>query len=175
MNLRHFPACAAVLLVLGASAAHAQTKITAVPNTRAPTAAATANAGAPNPAGLASPQRFPQGLPDVTTPNLSSPGSTPPGTPVSPSDAAIADQAPSGTAVVGGPGVPAGPQTVPGGPSGYSNVQIAASFRRADANLDGQLTRAEAQRLTIMPATFEEMDRNKDGILTRSEYEDGVR
>ena len=60
-----------------------------------------------------------------------------------------------------------------GGP--YTALQIAQSFLAADANRDGELTRAEAQRLTIMPYSFEEMDRNHDGILTRSEYEDALR
>ena len=52
---------------------------------------------------------------------------------------------------------------------------MAQSFRAADANLDGEVTRGEAQRLMFMPMSFEEMDRNKDGILSRSEYEDGLR
>jgi hypothetical protein len=73
------------------------------------------------------------------------------------------------------PGVPAQAQSVPSGPGPYTALQLAQSFRQADANLDGELTRAEAQRLSIMPFSFEEMDRNKDGILSRSEYEDGVR
>ena len=83
--------------------------------------------------------------------------------------------APAGGAGVARHGVPAMPQAVPSGPGPYTALQLAQSFRQADANLDGELTRAEAQRLTIMPTSFEEMDRNKDGILTRSEYEDGVR
>jgi hypothetical protein len=41
----------------------------------------------------------------------------------------------------------------------------------ADANGDGQLTRAEAQRLSVMPHSFEDMDQNKDGAVTRAEYE----
>jgi hypothetical protein len=64
------------------------------------------------------------------------------------------------------PGVGSGP---------YTALQIAQSFLGADINRDGELTRGEAQRLTIMPYSFEEMDRNRDGILTRFEYEDGVR
>lgn len=167
----------AALLVSVGTPAHAQAKVTAVPNPAAGNAART-NPSAPNPtglpsrfpAGLPSPQPYPQGLPDVTPPSPATDGtlaSQPPG--------AVLAEPPAGTAVVGGPGVPAAPQSVPSGSSGYSNVQIAASFRRADANLDGELTRAEAQRLTIMPASFEEMDRNKDGILSRWEYEDGLR
>jgi hypothetical protein len=54
-------------------------------------------------------------------------------------------------------------------------LQIAQSFLAADLNRDGELTRAEAQRLNLMPNSFEHMDRNYDGILSRFEYEDGVR
>jgi hypothetical protein len=75
----------------------------------------------------------------------------------------------------GGYGVPAGPQYPAMGAGPYTALQAAQSFIGADANRDGELTRAEAQRLTIMPSTFEEMDRNHDGILTRSEYEDALR
>jgi hypothetical protein len=54
-------------------------------------------------------------------------------------------------------------------------LQIAQSFLAADGNRDGELTRAEARHLTLMPYSFEEMDRDHDGILTRSEYEDAFR
>lgn len=51
---------------------------------------------------------------------------------------------------------------------------VARSFIGADANRDGELTRAEATRLTILPLTFEEMDANHDDRLTRSEYENAL-
>jgi len=70
---------------------------------------------------------------------------------------------------------PAAPQSTDTRPGPYTALQIAQSFLGADANRDGELTRAEAQRLRIMPYSFEEMDRNHDGILSRFEYEDGVR
>jgi EF hand domain-containing protein len=73
---------------------------------------------------------------------------------------AVADRTPQATNASHGP---------------YTALQIAQSFLGADANRDGELTRAEAQRLSIMPSSFEEMDRNHDGILSRFEYEDGVR
>jgi len=76
---------------------------------------------------------------------------------------------------VGYGGVPAARATPGVGGAPYTALQLAQSFIGADANRDGELTRAEAQRLTIMPYSFEEMDRNHDGILTRFEYEDGVR
>ena len=126
------------------------------------------------PAGLPSPLQSPAGLPSPTAPNLASPA-TPAGSP--PIDAGVAPQ----TSVLGAPGY-GGVSAVRSSPGAgavsgvaYTALQIAQSFLGADANRDGELTRAEAQRLTIMPYSFEEMDRNHDGILTRFEYEDGVR
>jgi hypothetical protein len=70
----------------------------------------------------------------------------------------------------------AAPQGPVSGPAGnYTPLQIAQSFLGADANHDGELTRAEFQHLTIKPYTFEEMDRDHDGIVTRFEYDDAVR
>ena len=54
---------------------------------------------------------------------------------------------------------------------GYTAAQIAQSFKDADANRDGELTRAETQSLVILPFGFEEMDQNKDGVISRAEYE----
>ena len=36
------------------------------------------------------------------------------------------------------------------------------------------LSRAEAQRLAIMPRSFEDLDQNKDGVLGRAEYEGSI-
>ena len=122
------------------------------------------------PAGLPSPLPSPAGLPPPAVPNLASPG-TPAGSP--PVDTAVVPQ----TSVLGagGYGGAAGARAAPTVSSGpYTALQIAQSFLGADANRDGELTRAEAQRLTIVPYSFEEMDRNHDGILTRSEYEDAL-
>jgi hypothetical protein len=74
-----------------------------------------------------------------------------------------------------GTNVPAARQGGSFGPGPYTVVEVARSFLNADANGDGELTRAEATRLTLMPFTFEEMDRNHDGVVTRSEYDDGMR
>jgi hypothetical protein len=89
-----------------------------------------------------------------------------PAAPVAPAPAAAAAAAttsslPPGPAS-GGPALPA---------TRWSPAQIRQSFDRADANNDGQLTRAEAQRLSILPHSFEDMDQNKDGVVTRAEYE----
>jgi len=61
-----------------------------------------------------------------------------------------------------------------GGPPGrrFTPTEIARSFYEADVNHDGSLTRAEAQRLAIMPYDFDQIDRDHDGAISRFEYED---
>jgi hypothetical protein len=66
---------------------------------------------------------------------------------------------------------PAVPAARPLPASQWTALQIRQSFDLADSDSNGQLTRAEAQQLTIMPRTFEEMDQNKDGVVARGEYE----
>lgn len=56
-------------------------------------------------------------------------------------------------------------------PTRWTALQIQQSFEFADNNSNGELTRAEAQQLAIMPLDFETMDENKDGVVTRAEYE----
>jgi len=186
--------CAMALLAGAVGASQAQTSsrsVRPVPQPAAPSVApGVAGLGTPSPAGLPSPMpnpagltsQFPAGLqsplpnpaglPSPTIPNLASPG-TAAGSP--PVDTPVAPQ----TSVLGAAGYGGGaaarqvPMVTAAGP--YTAVDIARSFIGADANRDGELTRAEALRLTIMPYTFEEMDRNHDGILTRSEYEDAFR
>lgn len=82
------------------------------------------------------------------------------------------------------PGMPAtaamgaGPAVMGAGAYSYgygpSVVDTAGAFIFADANRDGDLTRAEATRLAIMPMSFEDMDRNRDGMLSRFEFDDAV-
>lgn len=148
----------------------------------------------PRPAGLASPTPFPAGLPPVVVPTASNLPA--PGTMVSPPiDGTVLMPAPGAVGNLGGGGIPnpanrdaaaagatmgAGggtstPRSVSSGAGPYTALQLAQSFQGADSNRDGELTRAEAQRLTIMPTAFEEMDRNRDGVISRSEYEDGSR
>jgi hypothetical protein len=76
------------------------------------------------------------------------------------------------------PATPAGvqpalpsPVTQPLPPNRWTPAQVREAFQLADVNGDGQLTRAEAQRLPIMPRSFEDTDTNKDGVLVLSEYQ----
>ena len=68
------------------------------------------------------------------------------------------------------PGLPAA-VTQPLPANRWTVAQIREAFQLADANGDGQLTRAEAQRLPILPRSFEDADLNKDGVLTLDEYQ----
>lgn len=68
------------------------------------------------------------------------------------------------------PALPA-PVTQPLPPDRWTVAEIREAFQLADMNADGQLSRAEAQRLPIMPRSFEEADQNKDGVLTLDEYQ----
>jgi len=159
------------LLMATAAAGHAESlrKVQSVPQPPAPANAATF--GLPKPAGLTS--QFPAGLPETgVTNNAGTTGTTSNnGTPATSATVEGANAAP-GVAYMGA----AAPQGPVSGPAGsYTPLQIAQSFLGADANHDGDLTRAEFQHLTIKPYTFEEMDADHDGIVTRSEYENAVR
>jgi hypothetical protein len=79
------------------------------------------------------------------------------------------------TTVLGAGATVRGPGQTTGGAGGCSATDVARSFYFADANHDGELSRAEAGRLSIRSMTFEEMDRNFDGIISRFEYDDSVR
>jgi hypothetical protein len=148
---------------------------------------------APSPSGLRSPSRYPGGLVSQFPAGVPSPVPSAAGipSPAMPNVSALATVVGSagvdasadvglappthvlGAAGYGGAPVVAPPAAHRAGP--ITALEIAQSFIGADSNRDGELTRAEAQRLTLMPYSFEEMDRNRDGILTRFEYEDGVR
>ncbi len=56
----------------------------------------------------------------------------------------------------------------------WTPAQLRQAFELADTDSDGRLSRAEAQRLAIMPRSFEDLDRNKDGVLERGEYESSI-
>ena len=63
------------------------------------------------------------------------------------------------------------PATVPPPAARWTVEQIRQAFDNADADSNGVLSRAEAQRLALLPLSFEDMDQNKDGVLVRAEYE----
>ncbi len=67
--------------------------------------------------------------------------------------------------------LPATPGALPPPPSRWTAAQVREAFDLADSNSNGELSRAEAQQLRILPRSFEEMDQNKDGSLDRTEYE----
>jgi hypothetical protein len=139
----------------------------AMPQMQAPTGAgAAAASAAPQPSGLRS--RFPAGLPTPVAPGARGSNRI--------VDGVLVDTMPATQSMgAAGYGVPAGAQGIPSAPASWNAVDVARSFLLADANRDGELTRAEATRLDIMPLSFEDMDRNHDGTLTRSEYEDALR
>jgi len=56
----------------------------------------------------------------------------------------------------------------------WTPAQLRQAYELADTDSDGRLSRAEAQRLAIMPGSFEDLDQNKDGVLERGEYESSI-
>ncbi|MDB5872353.1 MAG: hypothetical protein JWQ07_1795 [Ramlibacter sp.] len=69
------------------------------------------------------------------------------------------------------PVAPVAPAVQPLPASRWTAAQVRQAFELADSDSNGELTRAEAQRLPIMPRSFEDTDQNKDGVITRNEYE----
>jgi len=133
--------------------------------------------GLPSPAGLNS--RFPAGLTaDVlgNPPGTSTGGGATPGggggTGGNGSGDGDGDNV-SGTPATNVMGAGA-PQPSGIGPGPYTAVDVARSFLTADANRDGELSRAEARRLTLGGFAFEELDTDHDGIITRGEYDDAM-
>ena len=61
------------------------------------------------------------------------------------------------------------PQPLPA--ARWTPAQIRDAFDTADSDSNGELSRAETQRLAILPRSFEDIDLNKDGVLARAEYE----
>ena len=184
-------AVAALCAVAAASSAYAQ-RVISVPAPAAPSAAQRSAQASPNPAGLRS--TFPAGI------SSGSGGAVSPN-PIAQSTTVVP---PAGNSVTAGPGLDnslpgsqttngndfvggvnttvmgagstvRGPGQSVGGAGGFSATDLARSFFFADSNHDGELTRAEAGRLSISTLTFEEMDRNFDGIISRFEYADSVR
>ena len=165
--------CAAALLAAPAmsEAQNASRSVRPVPQPAAPALTPGApGPGAPRPAGLPSPIPNPEGLPSRFPAGL-----PPPSAPTDPPPVDTGIAPPTNVSGAAGYGGVAMPRQPAGAPGPYTALQIAQSFLAADANRDGELSRAEAQRLPIMPYSIEEMDRNRDGILTRFEYEDAMR
>lgn len=108
-----------------------------------------------------------QPAPGVTPPVIVNPGVP---TELFPVDGGVVS-----TNVLGAGATTAGPsQYLGSGAGGVSAADAARSFFFADANHDGELTRAEARRLSIATMSFEEMDRNYDQVISRFEYDDSL-
>jgi len=185
-------AAVAVCAAAAASVVHAQ-RVQSVPSSP-PSATQRTTQAAPNPAGLT--PVFPAGISSGSGAAVSRDPLARSNSPLPPGDNAVPQQPPlagSGGGVIG-PGVGVGVggtvntavmgagstvrgpgQLVEGGAGGFSATDVARSFFFADADKDGDLTRAEAARLSIQSLSFEEMDRNFDGIISRFEYNDSVR
>lgn len=65
------------------------------------------------------------------------------------------------TALAADPGVPAAPSQTP------------AMFEQLDANRDGAITKAEAERSADLKARFDKLDANRDGKISAQEYAKG--
>jgi hypothetical protein len=191
--------CAAGLCALAVCAAQAQTRAVRPATNVVPSANALAARAAPQPSGLR--PVFPAGISSgsgartstdpvaasaapvpVTSVGTGSNGSTVGGIG---GGGGIIPELPSvnnnsaaaaATQVLGaGPTVPGPGQGLNMGAGGFSATDLSRSWYFADANHDGDLTRAEAGRLSIAPLSFEQMDRNFDGVISRFEYDDATR
>jgi len=133
----------------------------------------------PTGSSLTTTSQFPAELPPADSPTTTTngplvvPGTTT--TIVTPGVTTQAGPATVATNVLGAGATVRGPGQTVGGAGGFSATDEARSFFFADANHDGDLTRAEFARLSLATMSFEEMDRNYDGVITRFEYEDSVR
>lgn len=179
-------ACVALLACVG-SFAQAQSspgKVTAVTPVPPPAVRASGapSPGLPNPAGLQS--RFPAGLTAATLGAARNETGTGGGGGSGGSGTGGGGGTIGGNGNAGGGGdftppatnvMGAGaPQPWGVGPGPYTVVDAARSFLMADANRDGELSRAEARRLSLGQFAFEELDADHDGVVTRWEYDDAM-
>ena len=80
--------------------------------------------------------------------------------------------APAPAVTLPGPAVQPAAQPIPA--ARWTLAQLRQAYELADTDSDRRLSRAEAQRLAIMPGSFEDLDQNKDGVLERAEYEGSI-
>ena len=73
-----------------------------------------------------------------------------------------------------GPSAPAKPATAaapsPGSDTSQAAAPAADPFRKADANGDGNISRAEAGRQGGLAGNFDKLDTSRDGVLSRAEF-----
>lgn len=179
------------LCAAAASAAQAQVRAGTTTSSTGPSAAARAAMALPQPSGLTAP--FPAGISSgsgarVSTDPVAASTAPPVVSSVVPGSGFGSGFGPGGvlvnpelfpvapaTNVLGAGATVPGPSQYPAGAGGFSATDQARSFHFADANGDGELTRAEAARLAIVTMPFEQMDRNFDQVITRFEYQDALR
>ena len=77
------------------------------------------------------------------------------------------------TAALAGFALTAGAQSKTAEPMAKDKVAVEAAFAKADANVDGKLSKEEAAMLPTIGAKFAELDKNKDGFLTLAEFAAG--
>lgn len=172
-----------VLLSGGAVAQTGTRSVTPKTQPTAPSSSAGVTSGQVNPSGLASPVPRPAGLTGQFPAGLPSPSPFPAGVPPLGGPTATSTVTPAPALDTGGVApapvamgvAAAGAGRTVGAGRPYTPIELARSFLLADTNRDGELSRAEAQGLLIMPMGFDEMDSNHDGVISRFEYEDATR
>lgn len=77
------------------------------------------------------------------------------------------------TALAADPAAPAG-AGAPGTANPAATSQTPPMFEQLDANHDGSITKAEAERSADLKARFDKLDANRDGKISAQEYAKGV-
>lgn len=67
------------------------------------------------------------------------------------------------------------PAAVVGPGATPTNTDTQATFVRADANKDGKVSRAEAERFPAVAQRFDQFDANKDNFLSPEEFDKAIR
>ncbi|MCU0925666.1 MAG: EF-hand domain-containing protein [Hydrogenophaga sp.] len=62
-------------------------------------------------------------------------------------------------------------QNMPARPAAPSDAEISATFKQADKNGDGQLSREEATAVQGLEAAFDRLDTDRSGSLSPEEFD----
>lgn len=60
-------------------------------------------------------------------------------------------------------------------PTGWTLERRTQTFKRADRNTDGKLSRQEMASSSGLPRSFDEIDRNKDGSISSAEFDEALK